>query len=249
MNEKILNLIAKKCSIYKEHVNLLTPEEFTNIRRNTIGASDSSVILGLQSKWKTTEDLITEKLRTEIADSEIEIGHKATVRMGRDLEPFILQKAEDVLKTSVFKPPHMYVLKDYPYLSINFDGVLFDGEDIVPVEAKTVSQFGDKYYNKERCTFEYEYGEKVKLNLVTTPDNFINMNINDKAEWCGIPVYYYAQVQQQLMATDSPYAYLAALHVKDWTLRIYTVPRDEKVQQQIALEGYKVSERINKLRS
>ena len=246
--DAVLNLIMQHCDVFKENVTDLTPQEFTNIRRDTIGASDSSVILGLQSKWKTTEDLITEKLRTDVTEDEIEVGHKATVRMGRDLEPFILTKAEKVFNNNIVKPPHMFVLKEYPYLSINFDGVMIVEDNLIPVEAKTVSQFGDKYYNKERCVFEYEYGETVKSNLINLPNNFINLDINDKAELCGIPVYYYAQVQQQLLSTISDYAYLVALHVKDWTLRVYGIPRDTQVQQQIILKGYETFQRIKKLK-
>jgi hypothetical protein len=249
MIDKALVLITDKCDIYKERVDLLTPEEFTNIRRNTIGASDSSVILGLQSQWKTTEDLITEKLRTSVTPDEIEIGHKATVRMGRDLEPFILHKAEEVLAVQIIKPPHMYTLKEYPYLSINFDGVAVINDILIPIEAKTVSQYGDKYYNKEQCAYEYMFGETV-VHKSVIPDTlpYENLDIPEKAKVCGIPPYYYAQVQQQLMATEAPFAYLAALHVKDWTLRIYQVPNDTRVQEQIALKGYEVYQRIKKLR-
>jgi hypothetical protein len=50
------------------------------------------------------------------------------------------------------------------------------------------------------------------------------------------------------MATEAPFAYLAALHVKDWTLRIYQVPNDTRVQEQIALKGYEVYRRIKKLK-
>lgn len=216
---------------------LLPPEEFTNIRRSGIGASDASVILGLQTAWKTTDDIIEEKLRKHVTDEELEIGNKPNVRKGKDLEPLVLQKAEEFFGKEIIKPTDMYRFKEYPWLTVNFDGVM----DGTVVEAKVVTPYGEKYYDKDKAINikDIDLLERTRLK-----ETFIAQNIETKARACGIPPYYYAQVQQQLLATQSKYGFLAALHDKDWTLRVYFIPADYIVQADIIRESKKVWKRI-----
>lgn len=237
-----MNPKLKNCNIYAENIDQLTPEEFTLLRRNTLGASDASVILGLQSQWKTVSDLLDEKIAPpRLTQAEIEVSEKPNVRKGRDLEPLILQKAQDILGSEIIKPSCMYTLKEHPHLSINFDGLTLPWENkYIPVEAKFVTTFGDKFYNKEKAI--------VSLHDVTKnigfPENL--KTIQEKANHCGIPDYYFAQVQQQLLATGTNHAFLAALHDKDWTLRFYLVPKDTETQDTILLETYKFWQKVLK---
>ena len=43
-----------------------TEEEFALLRRQGLVASDASIYLGLQTKWRDTEDLIRNKLSKEL---------------------------------------------------------------------------------------------------------------------------------------------------------------------------------------
>ena len=222
---------------------LLDPEEFTNIRRQGIGASDSSVILGLQKQWKTTEDIIEEKLRTHVTEEEKEIGRKISVRKGRDLEPLILDKASEFFKEKIIKPTDMYRLKHIPYLTVNFDGVMkYNTEYPIPVEAKFVTTYGEKYYNVDNA-IKNKRDKDLKYQL-EIKNSFIDQDVEVKAKAVGIPPYYYAQVQQQLLALDAPYGYLVALHDKTWELSVHLVPADPMVQFEIIRKGKEVWDEI-----
>lgn len=229
----------KNLEVVVEDAYLLSPEEFTNIRRQGIGASDASVILGLQSKWKTSEDIIKEKLQRSISAEEIEVGNKPSVRKGRDLEHIVLNKAEDWLHCEVDKPTDMYRFKDSPWLTVNFDGITTDPiGTFTVVEAKVVTQYGEKFYDRDKALKSKSEIEFVSL--IRNKKAFLKQDIETKAKACGIPPYYYAQVQQQLLAIDAPYGYLAALHDKDWELKMYLVPADPEVQAKIITESKKI---------
>lgn len=242
-----MNFDFENLTVAVKDAYLMTPEEFTNSRRNGIGASDVSVILGLQSKWKTSEDIIKEKLQHTISEEEREVGNKVSVRKGRDLEHIVLNKAEDWLGCDVDKPLDTYKFKDSPWLTVNFDGVTTDPlGTFTVVEAKLVTQYGEKFYNKEgaiRNKQEIEY-----LKIMRSKKAFLSQDIETKAKVCGVPAYYYAQVQQQLLAIGAPYGYLAALYDKDWELRMYLIPADPEVQAKIITESKKIWKIIEEAR-
>lgn len=218
---------------------LLSPEDFTQARRSGIGASDASVILGLQSKWKTTEDIIVEKKQKYLSQLEIEIGRKPSVKKGRDLEPLVLHKAEEFFKQEIIKPTDMYRLKDSPWLTVNFDGIIVDHTPVqTVVEAKVVTPYGEKFYDKSKAVKNKSEIDLCKL--TRCKHSFLQQDIETKAKACGIPPYYYAQVQQQLLAIGAPYGYLAALHDKEWELKVYFIPADEALQFKIVRESKKV---------
>ena len=49
------------------------------------------------------------------------------------------------------------------------------------------------------------------------------------AEYYGIPIYYFTQVQQQLMALNAEYGYLATLLVDTWEMYIYKIYRNDDI--------------------
>lgn len=206
-------------------------EEFAMIRKQGLGASDASVYLGLMNQWKTTADLIEEKCRMFLTDEERAIGEKETVRKGVDLEPMILSKAEKMLETEVIKPTQMFRVTDFPYLTISFDGVALEDGHVIPVEAKFVSIYGTKYYNRE-------------ANAVDWANWDVSYSTEKKASLIGIPPYYYAQIQQQMLGLGASYGYLAAQFDKDWMFKMYRVPRDEVIISKIITEGYSVWNKI-----
>lgn len=218
----------------------LSEEEYALIRKDSLGASDSSIICGV-NLYKKLEQLIVEKNSKFITPEEKEIGKKPAVRMGRDLEPLVLQRFAEKHNVEVVKPVYMYRIKEFPYLTVNFDGVIPNTDDDakVPVEAKCVTRFGAKYYNKLANHREIREMEIIRRGN-------IQEHIKYYASKCGIPAYYYTQVQQQLLASGARYGYLSALFIESWEFVDFLVPRDEITITHIISAGAKADEKITK---
>lgn len=236
-----------KLNVLVNDVDILSDDEYALIRRQGLGASDSSVILGC-NPYKQVDQLIIEKRSKEITDEERAIKQKEAVRKGFDLEPLILSKFSKLMDTELpLKPKAMYQINDTPYLTINFDGVLYINptesiHELIPVECKFVTIYGDKYYNRKHA-FKREFGDCL-IHRNTRPYLDILDRIKAKAELVGIPPYYYTQVQQQIYGLNSSYGYLAALHDKGWELVVYLVPRDDECITAIKTYGAKVWQQI-----
>lgn len=234
---------SPKLEVAIENIAALDPDEYALARRKSFGASDSSIILNV-NLYQGMEDLIRIKKSTEITEEERAISKKDAVRKGRDLEPLILQKFKELHQGNpdVLKPENMYRIKDFPYLTINFDGVIEERNLLIPVEAKFITTYGDKYYNRA-VALEREFGECTLCGRVVPYTNIVE-RIKSKALNVGIPPYYYTQVQQQILGLDAPYGYLVALHDKGWELCIYRVPRDEEVINRLIIESRKHANKL-----
>ena len=214
-------------------------DAFTLLRRQGLGASDSSIILGVNN-WTKVDELIAQKRSSEITDEERAIGEKPQVRMGADVEPIILEKFIEWSDLAATKPEDMYKLKDYPYLTVNYDGLTIIEDQEIPIECKCVSMFADKYWKKENCLENWYGGNKhMFMSALTVQDH-----IKKQAEDYGIPPYYYTQIQQQLLGVNGTFAYLAALFIKDWTLRVFKIYEDEITQRAIIVIGQDVWNKI-----
>jgi len=233
-------LLQQYLNVTVKDINPLDQEAFVQARRLGIGASDIAACLGLVPQWKTAGDLIEEKLQSSISEKEKEVGLKASVRMGVDLEEIILLKASDKLSRNLVKPTDMFRFKDYPWLTVNYDGIISEGPELgVPVEAKCVSLYGRKYFDFNKA------GEDRNLCVsATNPEQYFRI----AADCLGVPPQYYAQVQQELMGTAAPYAYLAALDVKEWTLAIFKIPADRYAQGCIVIASQQIWAQIEKRR-
>ena len=220
-----------------EDVSALSDEDYALARRQGLGASDSSILLGV-NPYKKKSDLIIEKRSKIITDEERAIKMKDAVRKGFDLEPLILQKYVKLTgKVEPIKPTSMYKINMTPCLTINFDGVSYVDEQLIPVEAKFVTTYGDKYYNRNNA-FMRELGECSLQRTCRAYTDSVD-RIIAKAEACGIPPYYYTQVQQQIYGLGSPFGYLCALHDKGWETVVYFIPRDEECIRDIIISGTK----------
>lgn len=249
-NEEVRELDLKRVpvEIAVENIDSVSKEDFTQLRRQGFGGSDSSVLVGV-NPFNTVSDLIQSKLRTELSEEEKAIGKLTAVRKGNDLEPLIVSKATEILKTVVFKPPHMYRFKEFPYLTMNFDGVTdLNGKQYVPVEIKVCTIRGEKHYNKFKAIFDESLpeGTQAKLEQPDIAEN--NMSIEERAAHYGIPPYYFTQLQQEMMALDAPFGFLAVLFESDWYVRIYKVYKDPKTQHAIIMQGYKVWQKIEAIK-
>lgn len=242
MEEQILNMLADKLNIYVEDIQSVPDEEYAKSRKKTLGASDSAVYLGL-NKYKTVPQLVEEKTNPELTEDEKAVKDIVSVRKGYDLEPLILKKFSEATEYEIVKPPHMYQHKEQQQLTVNFDGVIIEDGQLVPVEAKYVTNYGDKYYGKDP-----DIEAQKNIQIPTRSPNIID-HCTKVAEQIGIPNYYYCQVQQQLLFTGADHGYLVALSEKDWNLRIYYVKRDEWCISQICIESARLQARIDKLRN
>lgn len=199
---------------------------FAMARRQGFGASDSSTLLNV-NPYETLEGLIAQKRAKEVTAEELKIGELPNVRKGVDLEPLILNKAQEFLKLPILeKPSAMFRLKDCPVLTVNFDGVAVIGDTMFPVEAKYVSTFGGKYWNT---------GYAIKQNLAEGGPKIcggagVKDHIVESAALYGIPAYYYTQMQHQLLALDAEFGVLVGLFDKDWNIYCYKIYADKFTQ-------------------
>jgi predicted phage-related endonuclease len=165
---RIIKANALEVSI--ENVSKLSKDDYALSRKKTFGASDSSVLLGVNPYADITA-LLNEKAADIVTDDERAIGEKAVVKKGFELEDFVVEKAKDEFFNGreIIKPPHSYVFKEFPFLSVNFDGVILDEplikyfevpdladeemkkmmekEQLVPVEIKVVNTYAFKSWN------------------------------------------------------------------------------------------------------
>lgn len=223
-NEDIKNIGVLDIKI--DRIDELSEEDYAMVRKESFGGSDSSILCGV-NLYKTMEQLIKEKNSKFITDEEKEVGKKPIVRKGRDLEPIILNKASELLNTEVYKPTAMFEFKECPILTLNYDGVINEDNKLIPVEAKLVSKWGEKYYNKEK-TIEDNKDVDMKIE-----GDSLEAHIKRKATRIGIPPYYYTQVQQEMMGLNAPYGYLAVQFDESWDFKLYLVKADNYVQNKI----------------
>lgn len=209
-----------------EHIDKVSEEEYAMLRKESFGGSDSSILCGV-NLYKTLNQLIKEKNCKYITDEEKEVGNKAIVRKGKDLEPIILDKAAQELGIEINKPTAMFEFKEEPILTLNYDGVAEENQVLIPIEAKLVSKYGEKYYNKDK-TLE----ENKEVDMKIEGDS-LEAHIKRKALRIGIPAYYYTQVQQEIMGLNAPYGYLAVLFDDSWTFKLYLIKADNYVQNKI----------------
>ena len=245
--EKDLNIKNLPIEIYIDNIDKVLEEDrekFAILRRNGLGGSDSSIVLGV-NPFTSRADLIKQKASNILTEEEKAIGDKVAVRKGNDLEPLIIQKTTKYFKTEIFKPKDMYRFKEYPWLTMNFDGVAQEKNgQYYPCEIKVVTMYGQKHYNFNKVIFDETQG------MLPLPENYAMSEINSietKAMQYGIPPYYYTQLQQEMLALNSPFGLLSVLRDSDWRLCTFYVHQDPFVQSRIITEGYKVWQEVMQL--
>ena len=216
--------------------------QFAMLRRVGLGASDASIYLGVNN-WNTEETLIQQKLSLELTQEEIDVGEKEVVRKGSDLEPLILSKFAEFSQLEVVKPSAMYRLKEHPQLTVNFDGIVTMGDNKIPVEAKMVSMYANKYWDRNKCISNIGQGSAYVMAGSSLADHVIK-----QAEAYGIPQYYYPQLQQQILGLDAPFGYFAVIFDKGWEFKVYKIFADAYTQQGIITESKRVWDKIEGLR-
>ena len=251
--DEILNSICQngyiKFDVVFEDITSVSEEEYQQARMDWLGASDSSKLLNVNPfSEHPYDDLVDEKAYKKVDE---EIGKKASVRMGKDLEPLIIKKLQEVF-TNLIKPANMYGNKEYG-LEVNFDGVMIDEEHQqgTPVEIKTVTKWGKKYYDLSKAFMSQEDGVWQPINIYTPsllgesyPDSY-----EEAADHYGIPVYYYTQLQQQMMALNSKVGYLAILDTDKWNVHIFFIAKQQKCWDELLQKGKLAITKIRTIRS
>ena len=243
---KALNLEGLPIKVEIEDIDSVVEtdnEQFALLRKNGLGGSDSSSVLGV-NPYTSRQQLIESKARDTLTEEEKAVGDKVAVRKGRDLEPLIIQKTEKYFKTDIFKPKDMYRFKNAPWLTMNFDGVAENENGYFPCEIKVVTLYGQKHYNFNKAFFDETQG------LLPLPENYAMSEINTietKAMQYGIPPYYYTQLQQEMMALNAPYGWLSVLRDSDWRVFTFYVHADPFVQSRLVTEGFKVWQEVMQL--
>lgn len=242
MQDATLDMSYAGWDVDVKNIAALPNEEYAAKRRYGLGGSDSSIVLGV-NPYKSRDELIKEKARDFLTAEEKAVGDKVAVRKGRDLEPLVIQKFEQAIGLKTYKPVDMYVCREFPYLKMNFDGIVGEPGKYIPAEIKIVTANGERHYNPSKCIYSEGTGMR------SLPENISdrNISIQAKAAHYGIPPYYYTQLQQEIMASGAPYGYLSALYDKSWNMFTFFAWRDESVIKDIIVEGYKVWTQVTAL--
>jgi hypothetical protein len=244
-------IVQQCCSFEVVYPNIdqVSEKEYQQIRQDWLGASDSSKLLNLNPFPNSTrEDLIQEKVTGTFDES---IGLKASVRMGKDIEEVILKKVQEFFSEdgyTVDKPKDMYGDPESG-LGINFDSLAIYSDFIAfPVEIKAVTKYGRKYYDFNKSEYYQKEGKwqpkrEVKLNTHIPANHYTEL-----AHEYGIPLYYYTQLQQQMMAVNASIGYLAALDVDNWDLHLFRIHRNDCLWSDLKLLGKETTLKIRTMR-
>lgn len=238
-----LRLEDTNLALKQANVSALSNEEFALIRRDGFGGSDSSVLLGV-NPYTSKHEMLDQKARTTLTQEEMETGEQTAVIKGNDLEPLIIQKFAKTFNLDVLKPTDMYTFREYPYLTMNFDGIIDAGNKYFPAEIKVVTKKGERHYDPTKVVYSEHYG------LQALPQNYsiTNNSWETKAALYGIPPYYYTQLQAEIFAADAPFGFLATLWEASWKLHVYFVWADPACQNALIVEGFKAWQQVERMR-
>lgn len=125
-----------KANILVETRNL-SREEWLRWRKNGIGGSDVSVLLGI-SKWKSALELWLEKTgQAEDLDADNE-----AMEWGRIMEPVIRRHFEEVTGKAVVEVHAIMQSPEYPFMLADIDGLTGDDQGNPAIlEIKTASEY------------------------------------------------------------------------------------------------------------
>ena len=119
-------------------------EQWLHRRRESIGASESGAILGV-NPWRSAMDVYFDK----VGESE-PIEDNLNMRLGRDLEPVIKKLFEEETGLTVRNDNKIRIDEEHLFITTNLDGMVV-GEK-VPIEYKTMGKWdgeiSDTYYTQ-----------------------------------------------------------------------------------------------------
>ena len=86
-----LDLSELDIEVAIKNIDQYPNEEYALLRKDGLGTSDSSIVLGV-NPYTTRSELIAQKCRDYLTEDEKAVGDKPAVIKGRELEPFIISK-------------------------------------------------------------------------------------------------------------------------------------------------------------
>ena len=119
-------------------------------RAKSIGASDSSAVLGI-NPWKSNVELWLEKTNPE---SLLDQPDNLNMRLGRDMEPILRQLFTEETGLQVRQDNHIRYDDEYPFLSTNLDGRIVG--DKVPLELKTTGMWDGMIPDNYFCQLQHQ---------------------------------------------------------------------------------------------
>lgn len=238
-----LDISRTPLEIFYKDVDKVDNITFIQLRREGFGGSDAGVLLGV-NPYQSIEELLMSKIPQPPTQNELMVGLNPAVQAGTELEPLVIKHMEEVFKRPVIKPVDMYHFKDYPYLAMNFDGVLDIEDRYIPDEVKVVTLRGARHYQPHIAW----YRDTLGFGIIPEDISTLNVPIQTKADHYGIPAYYYTQVQQEMLALNAPYAYLTAYFQKTGESCMFYIWKDQAVQNQIILQGWKAWQKVEEMR-
>lgn len=122
-------------------------EQWLELRKKSIGGSDSSVILGL-NQWRSQYTLWADKcgLLSPTSDNE-------AMRIGRDLEQYVADRFCEATDKRVRRRNAMFLHDDYDFISANVDREVI-GEN-AGLECKTISVFAKSDFENGEIPLYY----------------------------------------------------------------------------------------------
>lgn len=205
--------------------------EYAMIRHVGFGASEASILIGI-NPYNTLDDLRNDKITLKL---DPEISKKDVVRKGKDLEDVFMKKASNHFNIEIHKPQLMYKIDNESRLTVNFDGVTELSKTFIPVEIKMCSIYGRKHYDFSKSLAENINEEHWTTDIM----DFIATYMTDSLEVCGFPQYYYAQLQQQMLALHAPFGILAVMDDKEWIMHYFVTKRNDEMIKAIQLSAIK----------
>ena len=238
IDEKLIQLGLKPIIDASKLLNY-SNESYANMRHIGFGASEASILVGI-NPFNTIDDL--RKQKTELT-YDPEISKKDVVRKGKDLEDVFMKKASKHFTLDIHKPAIMYEIDHEARLTVNFDGVSYVESNLIPFEIKMCSIYGAKHYDFNKSLAEDISDEHWRTDI----HSFIFTHMTDSLDTCGFPPYYYAQLQQQMLALNAPYGILAVMNDKTWTMHYFITKRNDEMIANIKVAAIKNKDCLHSL--
>ena len=174
----------------------MSREDWLKERKNGIGGSDVSCVLGL-NKYKSAFALYNEKKSEEIEDFDNE-----AMRVGRDLEEYVASRFTELSGIKVRHENAILINEEFPFIRANVDRLCVGVK--AGLECKTASTWNAKNFGKGEFPVNY-YAQCVAYMAVTgLPNWYLAVLVMGKEfkvykltrdkdcdcpEWCECAVY------------------------------------------------------------
>ena len=138
------------CRIVAPDVSKLSRSEWLALRRNSLGGSDISSVLGL-NRWRSPMEVWADKCGLPVANEMSEAA-----LWGIRLEGLVRAELAHRNGWQIEKPTAMFQHRDIPYFSANVDGILdLPGKGLAVVEIKTASSYKESEWKNGQVPPEY----------------------------------------------------------------------------------------------